>query len=47
MPDEDCVKGCEKIAALAKDITARDLVFTISGSGSILIFERNFLLVRM
>ena len=33
VPDECCVEGCRKIEALAKDITARDLVFTISGSG--------------
>ena len=33
VPDECCAEGCAKIAALAEDITARDLVFTISGSG--------------
>lgn len=33
VPDEYCVEGCRKIEALIKDITARDLVFTISGSG--------------
>jgi len=33
VPDECCAEGCAKIAALAKDITERDLVFTISGSG--------------
>ena len=33
VPDQCCVEGCEKIAALARDITSRDLVFTISGSG--------------
>jgi len=33
VPDECCVAGCERIAELARDITARDLVFTISGSG--------------
>lgn len=33
VPDEYCAEGCEKIAALAKDITERDLVFTVFGSG--------------
>ena len=33
VPDKYCVEGCEKIAELAKDITERDLVITISGSG--------------
>jgi len=33
VPDEACVEGCEKIEALARDITSRDLVFTITGSG--------------
>ena len=33
VPDECCIEGCKKIEALAKDITARDLVFTIFGSG--------------
>lgn len=33
VPDECCVEGCKKIEALAKDISERDLVFTISGSG--------------
>lgn len=33
VPDECCVEGCRKIEALAKDISARDLVFVISGSG--------------
>lgn len=33
VPDECCVEGCRKIEALAKDITKRDLVFFISGSG--------------
>ena len=32
VPDEACVEGCEKIEALARDITSRDLVFTITGS---------------
>ncbi len=33
VPDEYCAEGCAKIAALARGITKRDLVFTISGSG--------------
>lgn len=33
VPDAYCVEGCKKIEALAADITERDLVFTISGSG--------------
>ena len=33
VPDDFCVIGCEKIAKLAEDITERDLVFTITGSG--------------
>jgi len=33
VPDENCVKGCQEIEKLAKDITERDLVFTLSGSG--------------
>lgn len=33
VPDECCIEGCKKIEALAKGITARDLVFTIFGSG--------------
>ena len=33
VPDRYCVEGCQKIEALAKDITERDLVFTIFGSG--------------
>ena len=33
VPDEACVEGCKKIEALARDITSRDLVFTITGSG--------------
>ena len=33
VPDEGCVEGCKKIEALAKDVTKRDLVITISGSG--------------
>ena len=33
VPDAACVEGCKKIEALAQDITERDLVFTITGSG--------------
>ncbi|MBQ6680055.1 MAG: DUF4147 domain-containing protein [Lachnospiraceae bacterium] len=33
VPDEYCLEGCKKIEALARDITARDLVFTVFGSG--------------
>lgn len=33
VPDKYCIEGCKKIEALAKDITERDLVFTIFGSG--------------
>lgn len=33
VPDACCVEGCKRIAALADGITARDLVFTIFGSG--------------
>lgn len=33
LPDLACVEGCRKIEALAKGITERDLVFTVSGSG--------------
>jgi len=33
VPDRSCLEGCEKIAAIAADITGRDLVFTITGSG--------------
>lgn len=32
-PDAYCVEGCRKIEALAADLSKRDLVFTISGSG--------------
>lgn len=33
VPDEYCVEGCRRIEELAGDITERDLVFTLSGSG--------------
>jgi glycerate 2-kinase len=32
-PDEDCLRGCEKILALAKGLTERDLVFTCVANG--------------
>ena len=33
VPDEYCVEGCKKIEKLINEITDRDLVFTIFGSG--------------
>ena len=33
VPDECCVEGCRKIEKLANEITERDIVFTIFGSG--------------
>jgi glycerate-2-kinase len=33
VPDEDCVKGCEKILEITKTLTRDDLVFTCTGSG--------------
>lgn len=33
VPDRFCVEACEKIAALANNVTERDLVFIITGSG--------------
>lgn len=33
VPDKYCVEGCEKIYELSKDITERDLVFTVVGNG--------------
>ena len=33
LPDDFCMEGCEKIYAWSKDITERDLVITIPGSG--------------
>ncbi len=33
LPDDFCMEGCEKICAWSKDITERDLVITIAGSG--------------
>ncbi|HSR11583.1 MAG TPA: DUF4147 domain-containing protein [Thermodesulfobacteriota bacterium] len=32
-PDEDCVRGCEKILDLAASVTERDLVFTCVANG--------------
>jgi glycerate-2-kinase len=32
-PDENCAIGCREILALSKDITERDLVFTITANG--------------
>lgn len=33
VPDEDCVRGCRRILAWTRDLTADDLVFTIGASG--------------
>jgi len=33
VPDEDCVRGCEKIRELTTDLTENDLVFTCVGNG--------------
>lgn len=33
IPDEGCVKGCERIKALSSKVTEKDLVFTIIGNG--------------
>jgi len=33
VPNEDCVRGCQSILALTRDLTAHDLVFTIGASG--------------
>jgi glycerate-2-kinase len=32
-PDEDCVKGCERILEIARDLTEKDLVFTCVANG--------------
>jgi glycerate-2-kinase len=32
-PDEDCVRGCERILEFTKGLTERDLVFTCVGNG--------------
>lgn len=33
VPDEFCVEGCKKIEDLLKDVTERDLIFSVFGSG--------------
>jgi len=33
VPDEDCVRGCERIRELTADLTENDLVFTCVGNG--------------
>ncbi|MBN1401697.1 MAG: DUF4147 domain-containing protein, partial [Anaerolineae bacterium] len=33
VPDEDCVRGCERILEMTRSLTARDLVFTVGASG--------------
>ncbi len=33
VPDEDCVRGCEKILAMTKGLTKDDLVFTLASNG--------------
>jgi glycerate 2-kinase len=33
VPDEGCVEGCRRILELTRDLTARDLVFTVIGNG--------------
>ena len=33
VPDEGCVRGCARIVELTKDLTERDLVFTVAGNG--------------
>lgn len=33
VPDAACVEGCQKIEALVKNATERDLIFTVFGSG--------------
>lgn len=33
LPDEYCIEGCKKIYELSKQVTERDLVFTIAGNG--------------
>lgn len=32
-PDEDCVRGCERILEITKDLTEKDLVFTCVSNG--------------
>lgn len=33
VPDEDCVRGCERIMEMTRTLTERDLVFTCVGNG--------------
>jgi len=33
LPDEDCVRGCERILEFARDLTDKDLVFTCVANG--------------
>jgi glycerate-2-kinase len=33
VPDEDCVRGCERILEIAKRLSEKDLVFTIAANG--------------
>jgi len=33
VPDEDCVRGCERILEIARGLTGRDLVFTVVCNG--------------
>ncbi|NLY74566.1 MAG: DUF4147 domain-containing protein [Firmicutes bacterium] len=33
IPDEDCVKGCKRILAIAQNLKKEDLVFTIAANG--------------
>jgi glycerate-2-kinase len=33
VPDEQCVLGCQRILELTRDLTERDLVFTVIGNG--------------
>ena len=33
VPDEDCVRGCERILQMTRTLTERDLVFTCVGNG--------------
>lgn len=33
VPDEGCVRGCQKILEMSRDLTPRDLVFTIAANG--------------
>ena len=33
LPDEDCIRGCKSILAMARDLKKEDLVFTIAANG--------------